>query len=1017
MSTITLRSVKGSGLTNNEIDTNFTNLNTDKIEATQTVTLTNKTLALGGNTISGTTAQFNTALTDGDFSTLAGTETLTNKTLTSPAINGGVIDTTSTTATAALGTSSTRLANTAFVQQEKEYLPALSQSLHIGAIVKAIVYDTSADSDGGAWRKRCADKSWYTEALGGDRWIGQYATISAAWTAAGSATGAVYQASATAGAQTIGLYYTPTSSTTVTQVYRGVSRGFPAVAGIVVETTRVIVYDLSAAGCPMWMVFNASAATYPLMKMLGRSTVAKTGVACANGLLLISSGSTGVESLIAISFIKDNAINYSTTSYSGNIPSTISARDSLVTWGPSTSIPVIVNSTVNDVAITVLDTAPIDPATGLPVPTIAVATAGGVSVIKDDGTVVNSATAANMVSVAFDSEQRIAFNTGGYVGRTKKVGSLAASFVNNDGPLLYNSNAYSPKASNNYLASPLGTAALTLNVGRAAAGSTGVAVLKLGDKSEQSMAAAITTAYNSGHMVGDIRGAYLADSTAETVTASGELVTNGTFDTDTSGWTAQAGATLSVVSGALRVTNGTATYGIAYQSVPTVIGKTYQISCSAVGGTGSFHMYVGVGAGGNTLLDTTAAGVFTFTASTTTSYISLFANSSTLGVYYEFDNISVKLAEPDRCVKNKGLVINGSLTKTAVASGAGLVAYSGFSAANYLEQPYSADLDFGTGDFSILVDYSITSAATGTIFARGVPTIAGSLMVNSTSAGAAVIYIAGASSWVTNYCTFTIPVTTGFHLLDIKRTSGVITVTADGVSCPVTVGAGSLATSVTLGSSATLRVGERQDTSQPWTGGSLALLRLSATAPSADQIAHIYRTELPLFQASAQCTLAGSSTAVTALAYDDTSDILHVGTSWGRSGFRDLLRIDSEATTNGAITSLSAKQGAVLTGGATAGSFYLPAMLLRDELRRKDEARKALGKVPVFFDYTATASQTAFVAPKGYAIKAVYHNGTLKRETTTGVYWTRSTDGFAETCTLSAGATVSDWISLMCVRT
>jgi hypothetical protein len=92
MSTITLRSVKGSGLTNNEIDTNFTNLNTDKIEATQTVTLTNKTLALGGNTISGTTAQFNTALTDGDFATLAGTETLTNKTLTSPTINGGALN-------------------------------------------------------------------------------------------------------------------------------------------------------------------------------------------------------------------------------------------------------------------------------------------------------------------------------------------------------------------------------------------------------------------------------------------------------------------------------------------------------------------------------------------------------------------------------------------------------------------------------------------------------------------------------------------------------------------------------------------------------------------------------------------------------------------------------------------------------------------------------------------------------------------------------------------------------------
>jgi hypothetical protein len=50
-------------------------------------TLTNKTLGLTSNTISGTTAEFNTALSDGDFTTLSGTETLTNKTLDTPVIN------------------------------------------------------------------------------------------------------------------------------------------------------------------------------------------------------------------------------------------------------------------------------------------------------------------------------------------------------------------------------------------------------------------------------------------------------------------------------------------------------------------------------------------------------------------------------------------------------------------------------------------------------------------------------------------------------------------------------------------------------------------------------------------------------------------------------------------------------------------------------------------------------------------------------------------------------------------
>ena len=51
-----------------------------------TETLTNKTINLSGNTLSGTTAEFNTALSDDNFATLTGTETLTNKTLTSPTL-------------------------------------------------------------------------------------------------------------------------------------------------------------------------------------------------------------------------------------------------------------------------------------------------------------------------------------------------------------------------------------------------------------------------------------------------------------------------------------------------------------------------------------------------------------------------------------------------------------------------------------------------------------------------------------------------------------------------------------------------------------------------------------------------------------------------------------------------------------------------------------------------------------------------------------------------------------------
>ena len=55
-----------------------------------TSTITNKTINLANNTLTGTTAQFNTALSDNDFATLAGSETLTNKTLTSPVLNTAI---------------------------------------------------------------------------------------------------------------------------------------------------------------------------------------------------------------------------------------------------------------------------------------------------------------------------------------------------------------------------------------------------------------------------------------------------------------------------------------------------------------------------------------------------------------------------------------------------------------------------------------------------------------------------------------------------------------------------------------------------------------------------------------------------------------------------------------------------------------------------------------------------------------------------------------------------------------
>jgi hypothetical protein len=92
-------------------------------------------------------------------------------------------------------------------------------------------------------------------------------------------------------------------------------------------------------------------------------------------------------------------------------------------------------------------------------------------------------------------------------------------------------------------------------------------------------------------------------------------------------------------------------------------------------------------------------------------------------------------------------------------------------------------------------------------------------------------------------------------------------------------------------------------------GGSIALTRISATAPSPEQIAKIYEDEKVLFQENAQATLYGSSDAVTALAYDDSTELLHVGTSAGRSVFQGLRRVDN--TTDAVGAAISASNGLV----------------------------------------------------------------------------------------------------------
>ena len=104
-------------------------------------------------------------------------------------------------------------------------------------------------------------------------------------------------------------------------------------------------------------------------------------------------------------------------------------------------------------------------------------------------------------------------------------------------------------------------------------------------------------------------------------------------------------------------------------------------------------------------------------------------------------------------------------------------------------------------------------------------------------------------------------------------------------------------------------VGIRHTEGSTFMTGSMALFRYSKSAPSPEQIKKMYEDEKVLFQENAKATLYGSSDAVTALGYDDSTNIIYAGPSAGRSEFQGLRRINN--TTDAVTTAISASNGLV----------------------------------------------------------------------------------------------------------
>ena len=781
--------------------------------------------------------------------------------------------------------------------------------------VDIFVYDTRNDSDGGAWRNRTQHTSWYNETLG--------------------------------------------TST------RGARKEFPCVAVIVITSSNVLIYDGDDPEMPLWMKFDQYGAVSLASNMITAYSNSLNCTYMLNGKLVVGTTySSQNEGLFEIDFITDRGRVYRTQGsgvtggyYTKSIVDRNSQTGKHAGDFDEVAIP---GQKIMDVSMIVVPNAQIDKATGLPRPTIAVATKAGIGIIKDDGTAHaltdDHGGTVSMGSVDFDRETYALLYTSDYNASEGYYKCSCLPMRVWSGPYAGSNTYYSYQfwdrtlqTGGNYtVPAPSGNSVYDfISMGKAGsyairtddspnhadashypysvnifqedqsnAGNSNTATFL-----NSGMIAYLTTTGPSGWMNGDIRLAALASTDSTNIgPLVSQLVTNSEFGSDTSGWTAASGATISVSGGQFTVVSPAASWAGAYQAITTVVGKRYilrfeLVSSNNWGGVGISN--VG-GVSAHRVVDSNWSGgpsagwrSVEWTATQTTYYVTIHNLNTTNTTTTVLDNITVVEADVNRCKKRKSLRPYGTIIRTAVKPGAELMGYSfNNSHSNYLRGEYTDTLDFGTGDFACMAWVNKANySSTGFIFDRcddgnnnrvcwyfenddlKLYTKDGS---TTSEIGNGTVEIP--SSWDGEW----------IFIVSTRSSTGQMQTWVNGELFHEQV---STVANITNTSAHTIVGGRFNNQDNNEFQGSIALLRMTATIPSPKQIEKIYYDELKLFQTNAKCSLYGTSEQATAIAHDNETGILHVGTTSGRSDFRGLTRINN--TTTAVATVISASSGLI----------------------------------------------------------------------------------------------------------
>ncbi len=791
------------------------------------------------------------------------------------------------------------------------------------------VYDTRKDSDGGAWRKRTQNTTWYGENLG-------------------------------------------------TRV-RGIRREFPAVAVIVATASEVIIYDGDDPNLPLWMLFDVQNTTW--LKHSGNPT-GPNAVVAMNGYM-VTCGQGNAGRLSVVNFIADDG--YVTEAGYTYRHKWISTRNTTAVGPNDTARPIhILNNWCFDVAIHVMPNAPIDVKTKIQVPTIAVGTQNGLNIIHDNQKVTyitgSNSTYDAVSKLEFTPDHKIAWceyngPSGGNYGwmyiHPVYQGNLTQS-LNNTGtsqswydsrnPLAFGDQDGHIFSKGNYTGYKITQFEIGKNIMYLAMSNNNTGVTLIRElpfrANRQSSLAYIMSDTTSGWLFGNIQWCTLsntiANGTTDLVSADDNLITgqNHDYDVDTSeNWTSQPNATAVHDAsngvgggGCIKMdSNGGSNIYSTIEFTGLTVGKQYSLRFQAkhsAGGVGSNAYFSTLQHNTGTQYNSISFQPSTsyqhyqsqsFIAQSTSVWMSVWANNGGSGFLYldEFfllESVADVTYKRLDSTKNhcNGFALYGNLKRVPVASGAELIGYRGFNTSNFIKQNYDSNQNIGTGDFHIMYWIKVTNNATSQcIFHRGDGTDSswGSgpiIQIEHTSTHRFQLAASAFTSLETvDLAESLFPLNEWKHVC-MQRSRGVIQVFVDGE-----IKGAAASTRNMTNTSANVWIGQRPYNNRPLINAHLALFRFSTTAfpttsgtdwgyndySQSDEIRRIYNDEKKFFAENAKCTLYGTSNRVEAIGVDTIKDVASFGTPSGRSDFSGLSRINN--TTTAVTTAISASDGLI----------------------------------------------------------------------------------------------------------